>query len=740
MTLLRMDRRISLALAWAVLASPISAGDWPSWRGPEENGVSRETGLPSTWSPTGENLIWKAPYGGRSAPVVLGGRVYVINLAGEGPTREERIMCLDAERGRVLWEHRFGVFLSDIPATRVGWASPVADPETGNVYAHGVQNTFLCLDRDGKLLWERSLHEEYGTITGYGGRTDTPVLDGDQVIVGFLNSSWGPQAKGGHRYAAFDKRTGEVKWWTEPGGPPLDTTYSTPVVTVVGGTRLIVAGNADGSVYAMKAGTGETVWGFKLTKRGVNPSVVAWKDLVFACHSEENWDSTALGRVVAIDATGNGDVTATHERWRIDGLCVGYASPALHDGTLYVVDNSANLHSIDAMSGNLRWTHSLGTVGKGSPVVAGGRIYIGEVNARFLIVEPKESSAKTLSEVTFQRPDGTVVEINGSPAVANGRVYFATRDELYAIGIPEWKGETGTIPPRPEERAASEDDPPTHLQVFPADLVLAPGGSARLEARLFNERGQPIRACSPTWTVKGVKGLLDTEGKLTIPPGSPLSAGTVEARSGALSAEVRVRVVPEPPLSFDFEGVEDGKPPAGWIGAGGKFAVAAMDGGKVLKKLSADPRFLHGETFFGRSEWRSYTISADVRATEKRRNLPNIGLVNSRYSLLIMGNTGELRIVGWIPEPRVEAKVKFDLRPDVWYRMRFRVDVEGGKGIARGKAWPRGEAEPEAWSLELEDPAPYPQGSPGLQAYSAGTTARSPGAEVFFDNIEVVRN
>lgn len=728
------------ALILSSVVSPLRAGDWPSWRGPEGNGVSRETGLPSAWSPAGENLIWKAPHGGRSTPVVLDGRLYAVNLAGEGPERQERILCLDAGTGKVLWERRFGVFLSDIPATRVGWASPAADPETGNVYVHGVQNLFLALDRDGKILWQRSLHEEFGTITGYGGRTDTPVIDGDRVVVGFLNASWGSQARGGHRYVALEKRTGDVVWWAEPGGAPLDTTYSTPIVIVVGGTRLLVAGGADGSVHAMKAGTGEKVWGFKLSRRGINSSVVAWKDLVFACHSEENIDSTAMGRVVAIDATGEGDVTATHERWRIDGLGAGYASPALHDGTLYVVDNSANLHAIDAAAGRLRWTHSLGTVGRGSPVVADGKIFVGEVNARFLILEPKETSCTTLSTATFGRPDGTLVEINGSPAVANGRVHFATRDEMYAIGVPAYKGESGPIQRPAAGRPVSTDEAPSHLQVVPADVVLPPGGSVVLEGRLHDARGEMLRTCSPSWTVKGVKGTVDAQGRLTIASGSPLSAGTVEARSGDLAAEVRVRVVPEPPLSFDFEGAEEGKPPAGWIGAGGKFAVAALDGGRVLQKLSADPRFLHGETFFGRPEWRSYTISADVRATERRRNLPNIGLVNSRYSLLVMGNTSELRIVGWVPEPRVEAKVPFALKPEIWYRMKFRVDVQGGKGIARGKIWPRDAEEPEGWSVELEDPAPYPEGSPGIQAYSAGTTARSSGADVFFDDIEVTPN
>src|SRR6267143_1119704 len=192
----------------------LSAGDWPSWRGPERNGVSRETGLPEKWLLGGEHVIWHAPYGGRSTPIVMNGRVYIVNRAGSGKTEQERVMCFDAEEGHLHWEYRFNVFLTDIPSNRVGWASPAGDPETGYVYVNGVQGTFLCLDRDGKVMWERSFHEEYGMISGYGGRLNTPIVDGDAVIISFLNSSWGSQGKGGHRYVAFDKRTGAVLWWS----------------------------------------------------------------------------------------------------------------------------------------------------------------------------------------------------------------------------------------------------------------------------------------------------------------------------------------------------------------------------------------------------------------------------------------------------------------------------------------------------------------------------------------------
>ena len=111
------------------------------------------------------------------------------------------------------------------------------DPETGNVYMHSVSGLFRCYDTDGKVLWEKSLFEEYGKISGYGGRTQSPIIDEERVIVGFFGLNWGDTAKPPPRmtYYAFNKKTGELLWTTPVGGPPKDTNYSHPVITVIDG-------------------------------------------------------------------------------------------------------------------------------------------------------------------------------------------------------------------------------------------------------------------------------------------------------------------------------------------------------------------------------------------------------------------------------------------------------------------------------------------------------------------------
>src|SRR3954447_1471378 len=194
----------------------IALGDWPEARGPHGDGRSDEKGLIDKWAMNGENFLWRAPYGGRSAPVVMGNRVYVQNPSGLFENLQERVMALDADTGKVVWEYKFNIFQSDVPPHRVGWASPAADPETGNIYALSGGAEAIALSRDGKLLWSRSLGEEWAAFTTHGGRTMSPIVDGDLVIVSAAISSWGSAANRGHRLVAFDKRTGDIVYVSNP--------------------------------------------------------------------------------------------------------------------------------------------------------------------------------------------------------------------------------------------------------------------------------------------------------------------------------------------------------------------------------------------------------------------------------------------------------------------------------------------------------------------------------------------
>jgi len=132
-----------------LLASVATAADWSNWRGPNRDGTSDETGLVSSWSVKGENLIWKAELTVRATPIVFDGRVCVSGRGGEDLLRHELVACFDAGTGRKLWERRYPVYNTTVPFSRVGWASLAGDPETGYVYAQNV---------DGQLSggWARS--------------------------------------------------------------------------------------------------------------------------------------------------------------------------------------------------------------------------------------------------------------------------------------------------------------------------------------------------------------------------------------------------------------------------------------------------------------------------------------------------------------------------------------------------------------------------------------------------------
>ena len=711
-------------------AAPL-ASEWTHWRGPSQNGASPETGLVSTWSAKGENLVWKAPFIGRSTPVVFDGRVCATGRVGEGLTRQEVVACFDAGSGEKRWEHRFNVFHTTVPFSRVGWTSPAGDPETGNLYFHGVAGQLVGFDPAGKVLWERSLTEEFGRISGYGGRTHSPIVDEDRLVISFTNVGWGEQAAPRHRYFAFDKRTGDLVWTSTPGGPPKTmTTYSTPVVTEIGGRRLLIAGNADGAVHALKARTGEPVWNFQLGKQGLDVSVAVDGTRVYAATGEEPIDEAIMGRVVCIDGTGAGDITKTHEVWRAAGLKVGYASPLVHDGRLYVIDDSANLHALDAATGKRLWQHSLGTVGKGSPVWADGKIYATEVNGNVHILKAGAGGATTLHREHLTAGGERYAEIFGSPAIAYGRVYFTTEEGLYCLGDRKAPFAAPRRAAPPAARAGT--NPPTGpvalVQIVPAEAVVKPGAAVSFEARAFDARGNAVAAPEGQWSVRGLPGAISADGRMVPDSSDGARAGQVAFKAGEMRAAARVRLYPDLPWSEDFEALPAGSSPLYWIGAGNRFTVREREGGKVLAKPFMDVGLERQNLYIGPPAMSGYTIQTDLMGTRKGRRRPDMGLVASGYTLDLMGNHQRLQIRDWA-ELRLGRSIDFAWETDVWYTMKMRVDPKGDGAVVLGKVWRAGTPEPAEWTIRAEDPVPIRRGSPGLYGYSP--------TDIFYDNIRV---
>ncbi len=654
---------------------------------------------------------------------------------------------------------------------RVGWTTLAGDPETGNIYAHATSGMFFCFDKDlKKVLWSHSLTEEYGRVSGYGGRLTSPIVDGDLVILSMLNGSWGEMAIGGNRFVAFNKRTGDVVWWSGTGIRVSDTYSSTPVVAVINGERLLISGGFAG-VYAFKIRTGEMAWGYQICHEAVNLTPVVDGSYVYIGHGEEN-DNNTQGSVFCLDASKveNGKPKLV---WRVDGIKAKYASPVVHDGKVYVCNDVGALYCLDAKTGDQKWIYQYGTDSKGSPVLADGKIYLAESDSNIYVLKPDDNGCTELSKLHFRPKDGVPVSIYGSPSILHGHIYFMTSNDLYCFGNKEAKGTAEPLPPEPKETPG--DIKPAHIQIVPADVLLAPGDEVDLKAYAFDAHGLPLGAVKVDWKLGAMhppvyppgitpppplpgsppdlKGKLSAENgeetKLTIAgPAPPLQFGTVEATLGDLKVHCRVRVAPKLPFVADFSKVPLGRTPAAWVNTQGKYSVVPMPGAAdkrpVLAKRNNNSNILvaRSNAYIGAPTLSDYTIEADLYGTQVKTNLPDMGVGNCRYELTMAGNNQKLRLLSWDAESRIDDSIDFAWKPDTWYHLRLKVSVKDGKGLIQGKVWPRDDKEPEKWTIEVEDAYPNTEGSPFLYGFSVDPeeSPAHPGTAIYYDNLKIAPN
>lgn len=732
-----------IALSVAALSA-----DWPEWRGPSRDGVSHETNLPSRWSPAGENLAWRVPIGGRSAPVAFRDRIYLLTItAGDAASTQERLVALDAESGKVVWERRFSIYLSDVPQHRAGWASPAVDPETGNIYAFTVGAQLFCVSPDGKILWDRSMPEEHGAVTTHGGRTTSPIVEGDKVILNTLILAWGDLGRPGNRYFAFDKRTGQTIWISSPQTRHYDTNYSMPIVADVDGTRQLIVGGTDGAFHGIKVNTGEPVWHVDVSKRAILNGALYRDGVVYITHGEENLGTTQMGMVAAVDARRTGTLDASAFRWTTHGFLPTFASPVMDGERLYTVDNGAIVAAFDLRDGKLLWQRSLGTLQKGSPVLGDGKLYVGTENGKFYILRPSAAGVEVVDE-DLLGAEGSPEPILASPIVADGRVYVTSMEATYAIGTRKPAATPARGTNGAQGGAASMGDGVVaHVQVFPYEALLAPGARQTFRLRLFDARGNLIREEAPAkakWDAAGV-GTMAPDGTLTA--ARTAQGGFVRATAGTVTGQARVRVIPPLPHAFDFElppapgapGAQAGGPPADappswWVGAPTKVFQRTVEGvGAVLIRPRDETVGRRAKVFVGRPDWQGYTVEADVRGREQRRQRGDVGLINQRYGLVLFGNGQKLELHPWQAADEMTVRVPFQWTPDTWYRMKLRVDNRpDGTTQVRGKVWPTGEQEPAAWTIEKVDRIPHRSGSPGI--YADGIS------DVYFDNVRVYQS
>jgi outer membrane protein assembly factor BamB len=652
----------------------------------------------------------------------------------------------------------------------------VADPESNTVFAHGVCGAFTAIDAaPGKTKWQRSLHEEFGFLSTYGGRTNIPVVFEDLVIASAVVTGWGDTARPAHRFLGMDKATGAVRWMNGTKELPEDTTYSTPSLAALGGQAALVFGSSDGSVWNFQPRTGKAVWNFKLSRRGLNVAPLVDGGDVLISQAEENLDNTSMGSVTRFKGTGAGDITATNAVWQRKGVMDGRSMPVVLGERVVFVDDGAKVYAFDKATGEPvgKPVKLLGTIVRGSPLVADGRLFVCSTGG-WHVLEPTADGLKFVNRMRLDEED----EVTASPIAWNGLVFLTTGARLYCIGEkPAADGAmaqpTATAPQQVSASTKAPAGEPAWVQVVPAEAQVAAGAALPLKVRLYDAAGRFVKESSAAFTTTA--GAVAADGTYTAPAGGH-AAAIVTAKVGDLEGKARIRSMPPLPWTFDFDdtplaadpktGVVKGEPPLPWVGMRYRHVVREVDGSKCLVKITTIPKGTRSQGWIGPIGLHDYVVRADVRAREtgvekpgspasdtppgaatdadafarkfgnpaalEKARMPDIGLVAQRYTLDMMGASQQLQLRSWPPQvaTHFSKTIPFAWEAGRWYTMKLEARTRDGAAVLRGKVWPRGEPEPAAWTIEGVHEAGNLQGSPGF-------FGNSKDSEIYIDNVSV---
>jgi outer membrane protein assembly factor BamB len=611
--------------------------------------------------------------------------------------------------------------------------------------------------------------EDFGRLTFPNSRTATPLIDRDLVITRGITANWGAQGPAADRFYAFDKKTGELVWASSPGDRPKDNSYSHPYLGWLGGKRVLFAATGDGSVVCVNARTGDPIWRVPLFKAGINATVLVHNnDKLIAVYGTpyEPGQMVAL-KILEVAPTNAAAGPVVLERSKVElwsqDLSTSASSPILAGSTVYIVTEKGDLCAVDANKGAVLWKLKIGIEQRNACLLfADGKLYVpmlddpatksesGEAGTTgaFYIIKPGEKSGEVISHTAL---DGRCF---GTPVTYDGKVYIQTTRHVYCFGK---KGNNPGLLPEPEPEKWPSPGAPTQVQVIPSEVLLRPGQTNSFHVRLLDANGFVTQDRVPPMTLKwshyvpptarvrsAMKGEFNEMGELVAANDPVPSAGAFEATFGALKGYLRGRVLPYLPIKQDFESftlsetnASDGAlfayPPLPWIGARFKFEVREKDGNKVFTKTIENKFFQRATMFIGAPDMKNYTIEADVMSEGNRRKMSEVGVVNQRYLIVLKGNEQKLEINSNLE--RLRESVDFKWQPNAWYKLKARVDTAAdGAGVVRAKAWKKGEAEPDKWTIEVPHRTAHLKGCPGLFGFSPQDM------RVFIDNITVTAN
>ncbi|MBI2823439.1 MAG: PQQ-binding-like beta-propeller repeat protein [Planctomycetia bacterium] len=421
--------RLPILVAAALLfgASPSQAENWPQWRGPRNDGTSRETDLPVRWSKT-ENVAWRLALPGPAGatPVIWGDRIFLTSAKG----RDLLLLCVDTS-GKLLWDRIVGSGDQEVRNDEGNSASPSPSTDGQHVWTMMGTGDLACYDLAGNEVWRFNLQDRYGKFNIQFGMTSTPVLDGDRLYLQLLYT-------GAAHVLCLDKATGNEIWKqhrTSDARAECEHSYASPLLYRDLDHEFLLTHGCD-YVVAHRLADGGEIWrcGGLNPKGRYNPTLrfvaspVAAEGLVVV-------PSAKNGPVLGISPDAVGDISETEQGhvWTRPQNTPDVPSPLVHDGIVYLCRENGVLIAMDAKTGRQLYEERTEPQRhRASPVYADGKIYVTARNGVVTVVK-----AGLTFEILASNDLGEA--ISASPVISNGRIYVRSFDALYAIGAPRGK-------------------------------------------------------------------------------------------------------------------------------------------------------------------------------------------------------------------------------------------------------------------------------------------------------------
>lgn len=383
----RTSFRLACVLALAALS--IHAGDWPHWRGPDRNGISKETEWQDQWPDEGPKIAWKATVGlGYSSIVVADGRAFTAGHASDHDT----VFCFDASNGKQLWKHSYPAELGPKYFDGGTTGTPTVDGER-LYWLSRWGDLFAFEAASGKIVWQKNIQKETGAVLPDWGFTGAPYVHENLLILNVGDSG-----------VAVDKASGKLVW----ASAKKKAGYSTPLPFNDRGQTLVAIGNAVAYV-AVNPKTGREAWRIPwITEYGVNAADPVITDTrIFL--------STGYGKGAALF-----DRATRKELWKNRALRTQLNPAILHNGFIYGVDGDtvekASLKCLDFNTGKERWSYA--NFGSGGITIANGKIIALSARGELMVAPASPEGFKPTAQA--QVLGGTSWT---APVLSDGRVY-----------------------------------------------------------------------------------------------------------------------------------------------------------------------------------------------------------------------------------------------------------------------------------------------------------------------------